>query len=173
MGLTFRQIAFVEHYLAGGELNATEAYRQAGFPSKNPTYMANRLLKRPNLRAYIEQRKKELRKEINLTPGEARYICATIAKSPLYQPHERMKAIEVWAKLTGAFAPERTEHVQIDVAALMRLSPAEQIEAFNRGWLESAPQGQLEAPLDVESVEKANKPAIVEVKTTDNDAESE
>ncbi|MEN6082925.1 terminase small subunit [Chromobacterium piscinae] len=69
--LTPRQQAFAEAYLGEAELNATEAYKFAGYKAANDNVAAvegARLLRNPKVAAYIAERRKELASRTDITP---------------------------------------------------------------------------------------------------------
>lgn len=67
-GLTIRERRFADYYLENPQ-NQAEAYRRAGYTGKGSTCKveACKLLKKPNLRAYIEMRQKEIQDKTTVT----------------------------------------------------------------------------------------------------------
>ncbi len=62
MALTYKQRAFVEHYLGDAQWNATEAARMAGYKGRRTTLavVGSNNLRKPNIRAHIRRRLEEM-----------------------------------------------------------------------------------------------------------------
>ncbi|MBL1225381.1 terminase small subunit [Enterococcus sp. BWR-S5] len=78
MSLNPRQRTFADEYIITG--NATQSAIKAGYSTKYTNTNANKLLQNTAIKAYIEQKTRELQIEKHLSMEEALSITASIAK---------------------------------------------------------------------------------------------
>ncbi len=98
-----KHIDFCEIYLANG-YNAAQAYK-AAYPHTDQTQSAYRLLKRDDVVAYLEQRRKELYEERLITAETVATELAKMAFSPntdeIFTYSHKLKALELIQKQFG------------------------------------------------------------------------
>ncbi len=107
--LNVRQERFCE-FISSGE-SQTEAYLKAGWKVTRLSARVNAsdLLTKPNIKARIAVLRAPQTKKAVLTKDRKREIMRDIAESSTQKTQDRLRAIEIDAKLAGDFAPERVE----------------------------------------------------------------
>lgn len=102
-----RQLRFCELIVGGA--SATSAYKQAGYVGKGNTAesTASKLLRNPKVQARIAELRKPITKKILMSKDRKREILLEIVTDPKTKQADRMRAIEIDAKLAGDFAPEQ------------------------------------------------------------------
>ena len=116
-GLTKRALDFVRLYR---EIrNGKEAAIKAGYSPRTAKQSATRLLKDQRVKDAIEREDQEVAAKANITATRALIHTAQIAYASLddsrVKVSEKLKALELILKCTGAFAPEAvdvTHHVE-------------------------------------------------------------
>lgn len=111
--LTARQQMFVEYYLQTGCRNSAEAIRHAGYTGNNPYVAASVMLRRPNVKKYLHQRKKHMMQEAGINAYNVLIEIATIAFSDireLYNADGTLKNIKDLSKGAAAVL----EAVEVD-----------------------------------------------------------
>lgn len=105
--LTVRQERFCEYIVAGE--SQTESYILAGWKvtRKSARVNASDLLTKPNIKAKIAELRAPQTKKALLTKERKREIMRDIAESPTQKTQDRLRAIEIDAKLAGDFAPDQ------------------------------------------------------------------
>lgn len=99
---------FVEE-LFRQSMNASAAYRQAGFKGKNADVHSARLMARADIRAEVKERQKEYRMQTDFTLTKALGILAEIASCKGNRNADRVAAVREWSRLTG-HSQERLKH---------------------------------------------------------------
>jgi len=107
--LNVRQQRFCEFIVAGE--SQTDAYLMAGWKvtRKSARVNASELLAKPNIKAHIADLRKPQTKKAILTKDRKRELMHEIAESKSEKTQDRLRAIELDAKLNGEFAPDRVE----------------------------------------------------------------
>lgn len=108
--LSIKQQKFCEHIVAG-ETNA-QAYRKAGYAvtnSNSAEACASRLLGKANIRSRIAELRKPQTHRAMMTRDRKRELLREIAENAAKKDVDRIRAIEVDAKLAGHFEPDRQE----------------------------------------------------------------
>ena len=125
--LTERQRRFAEEYLV--DLNRLRAYRVAYSSCKSDIAAkthASRILKSPEVAAYIRERREERREELRVQEDEILRELAAIAFSPLGTPgirlRDKLRALELLGKHLGMFEVKKDaldiEEQQAQIALL-------------------------------------------------------
>ena len=107
--LNIRQERFAELVASG--VPATTAYRQAGYTQDGriAEAHASRLVDNGGVKSRIsELRKPDTRKSV-LTLADKREFCREVVKKADAKMSDRLRALEIDAKLAGHFAPEKVE----------------------------------------------------------------
>lgn len=118
--LTVQQERFCE-FIAAGE-NQTEAWLKAGYKVSRSVARRNAAesLTKPDIKARIaELRKPQTRKAV-LTKDRKREMLLEIAESSREKTQDRLRALEIDAKLAGHFEPDRVE-VDVGEKTLMTI----------------------------------------------------
>lgn len=104
-----RQQRFCEFVVAGE--SGTDAYLQAGWKvtRKSARVNAAKLLATANIKAHIAVLRAPQTKKAILTKDRKRELMHEIAESKSEKTQDRLRAIELDAKLNGEFAPDRVE----------------------------------------------------------------
>ncbi|HLS00651.1 MAG TPA: terminase small subunit [Beutenbergiaceae bacterium] len=122
--LTDRQRAFCHHLITG--ITATEAARQAGYSHSYADREANRLVEKPQVAAYLEELRAEIKNDAIMTTEELQAWWSSITRGdPTPMTHsadgetmtintvpdlkDRLKASELLGKSKGAFV-DRVDH---------------------------------------------------------------
>jgi phage terminase small subunit len=107
--LNIRQERFAE-LVAGGE-NATRAYIKAGYKVSDTVAAVNgmKLLRKAQVKAHIAELRKPQTRKTLLTKERKRELLREMAESGGNKMQDRLRAIEIDAKLAGHFEPDRTE----------------------------------------------------------------
>lgn len=120
-GLTQKQRNFADAYLASG--HAGNSYRTAfevdGKKLKQSTCSTegSKLLKNPNVKNYLEDRRKELTKKAVMTADEILQEIASIAVDTTVRPSDRLKALELLGKNQAMFTDkvEQSGAMEIEI----------------------------------------------------------
>lgn len=99
--MTGKQQRFCDEYLI--DCNATRAAIAAGYSKQTAYSQGQRLLKNVETKNYIAQKQEERSKQSLLTFEERQRILAEIAKDPNSNKSDRIKALDVYNKMTGAY----------------------------------------------------------------------
>lgn len=118
-------VAFIENYLSNG-YNATQAYIDV-YKSKSSRPVAQKLsagvMKKPEVRAYIDMRSKEMFEDLNIT---AERIIEELAKvgfvpveSDKVAPQVKVQALDKLSKIYGLYEQKKEEapqeiHIRIE-----------------------------------------------------------
>lgn len=106
-----KQRKFIDCYLTTAHLNATQAAREAGYGS--PETLGPRLLGK--LRPLIAEQEQKLRESALMSPREVMEGLTTEAKSAESRPGDRIKALEILARIHGMLSEKL--QVSVDVPA--------------------------------------------------------
>lgn len=120
-----RQKAFVQYYIANG-YNGRRAAISAGYSKKTAAEMAHENLKKPHIRAFMEQTMKEMMDEVGATrkwrldllkrTADAAFMGQTNEKGlPDYEGV--VKTVQELNKMDGAYAPVKTQSEMTGVFA--------------------------------------------------------
>ncbi len=126
---------FAEKYLLLG--NGTQAALAAGYSEKGAASTAHKLLKRPDLSRYIEQRRVVIASqtdvEISAIVGALKVQverCMDITRPDLYNPAQANKALELLGRYKAMFTDQISVGVdQADWVERMKADIAKRIEA--------------------------------------------
>lgn len=99
--MTGKQQRFCDEYLI--DCNATRAAIAAGYSKQTAYSQGQRLLKNVEIKNYIAHQQEERSKQSLLTFEERQRILAEIAKDPNSNKSDRIKALDVYNKMTGAY----------------------------------------------------------------------
>lgn len=99
--MTGKQQRFCDEYLI--DCNATRAAIAAGYSKQTAYSQGQRLLKNVETKNYIAHQQEERSKRSLLTFEERQRILAEIAKDPNSNKSDRIKALDVYNKMTGAY----------------------------------------------------------------------
>lgn len=99
--MTGKQQRFCDEYLI--DCNATRAAIAAGYSKQTAYSQGQRLLKNVETKNYIAQKQEERSRQSLLTFEERQRILAEIAKDPNSNKSDRIKALDVYNKMTGAY----------------------------------------------------------------------
>jgi len=119
MKLTPKQQKFADYYIQTG--SASESYKRAGYKNyKSAGVEANKTLKNPNVKKYIQEKNKEMESERIADMQEVREMWSKILRSQIdgVEIKDILKASEYIAKTNGAFLDkvEVTEkHIIVDI----------------------------------------------------------
>ena len=105
--LTVRQERFCEFIIAGE--SQTESYLQAGWKvtRKSARVNASELLAKPNIKEKIAELRAPQTRKALLSKDRKREILQALAESASQKTQDRLRAIEIDAKLAGDFAPDQ------------------------------------------------------------------
>ena len=109
-GLTPKQSAFVDYYLANG-FNATQAAIKAGYSANTAEASASRLLRNVNVQILVSKVKQEIKTRCGYTQDmlvKELEIAQEMAKGT-ENPSAYIKATEVKARLLGLNEPEEKD----------------------------------------------------------------
>lgn len=99
--MTGKQQRFCDEYLI--DCNATRAAIAAGYSKQTAYSQGQRLLKNVEIKNYIAHQQEERSRQSLLTFEERQRILAEIAKDPNSNKSDRIKALDVYNKMTGAY----------------------------------------------------------------------
>lgn len=122
MAITEKQKLFVENYLANG-FNALEAYNTAfgGGQKSKPSYPYT-LLKKKEIKDYIDERRKEIYESLNIDAIRVMQEIAQIAFQPLDEKNTnanaKLKALELLSK-NLSLQTQKVENKDIITVQLM------------------------------------------------------
>ena len=107
--LNIRQQRFCE-FVACGDSQA-ESYLKAGFkvPRNDARKHASALMTKHDIKARVAELRKPQTRKLLLTKDRHRQLLMAVAESGTEKTQDRLRAIEIDAKLAGFFAPERVE----------------------------------------------------------------
>jgi phage terminase small subunit len=107
--LNVRQERFAE--LVAGGMTGTEAYIQAGYKVTEVVARTNaaRMLSNAGIKAKIAALRKPVTRKTMLSRDRKREILYQIAESSKEKAVDRIRAMEVDARIAGHFEPDRTE----------------------------------------------------------------
>lgn len=111
---TEKQLIFAEHYARHG--NASEAARQAGYSVQTCRQAGCRTLKIPHVAEKVRELRQKMTSEAILDGKRLRQLAAEFANSPSYKPADRMRAMDIAAKLDGLYAADRVEHTVTELS---------------------------------------------------------
>lgn len=116
--LTERQRRFVEEYMASG--NGADACRRAGYSEKVARVQAVENLAKPNIKAEIERRTREMSEDSE--DRRAKWISRLEALAiDAEKDADKLRAIEGLFKAEGWLAPEKSEVVALNGAFLAEI----------------------------------------------------
>jgi phage terminase small subunit len=100
--LTTAQERFTEEYLAS-PANAAEAARRAGYSTRRAKVTACELLKRPAVKARIEQGQAAIRAQRAVDRDQLTHQLLAVCRSPEAQPLEIVRAVRELGLLHGLY----------------------------------------------------------------------
>ena len=106
-----RQKKFAEYYAQSG--NATAAAISAGYSEKHLHTNVHKLLKYPNVVAYIKQLGAAGESERVMTAMQRKCLLSDIARSEKYAVNERLRAIDLLNKMTGEYITKIESSVNV------------------------------------------------------------
>ena len=114
-----RQKRFCDEYLK--DLNGTQAAIRAGYSAKTATVIANENLRKPYIKAYIEEKQKELADKNLITKEELikdlikiKTICSTPDDKGKIDSSGATKAIDILNKMIGGYEEDNKQKCNID-----------------------------------------------------------
>lgn len=114
--MTARQIRFVEEYILLKGRNQTEAAIRAGYSPKTAYSIASENMKKPEIREYLEKRKKELEEELRqamfFDAVEARAVMEKIMRDPSAKDNDKLTAARDFLDRAG-FGPVQRQEIQV------------------------------------------------------------
>lgn len=145
MKLTIKQKAFADYYIELG--NATEAAREAGYSKKTARFIGNENLTKPNIKAYIDERLKQIEEERIADAAEVMKYLTAVMRNEITEEvivvegsgegvskaknivkdisaRDRNKAAELLGKRYGLF----TDKLDVDVAIPVVISGEDELE---------------------------------------------
>ena len=118
--MTERQKRFVEELILLKGRNQTQAAINAGYSPKTAYSIASENMRKPEIRKYLEQRKKEiaeqLREELLYDAIEARDVMEKILKSPYSNDKDKLTAARDFLDRAGFSPVQRQEVTLMDSA---------------------------------------------------------
>ena len=101
--LTPRQKLFADHYIKNP--NASQAIIKAGYKVKHPNSQADKNLKKPHIKRYIEEKVNAIHSEDIADMKEIRAFWTNILRDPDANPKDQLKATEYLSRTQRAFDP--------------------------------------------------------------------
>lgn len=108
--MTDRQQKFAEYYAACG--NVTQAALKAGYSEKYAKSDACRILENPSVADYLRKLTGAARAERVLSAVERQEMLSVLAKDPVNEPKDRIRAIDVLNRMTGEYTVRLDATVQ-------------------------------------------------------------
>ena len=99
--LTVKQQKFCDYYLQTG--NATESAKKSGYSDKTAAVIGCEMLKKPNIKKYIEEEREKLHKENVATTDEILRFWSDILRCEEMPVNFRLKASEFLGKRFNLF----------------------------------------------------------------------
>lgn len=109
---------FVNYYLGEAAGNASEAARLAGYSAHTSGQIGSRLLKRPDVKAAIEDRQKALAERSGFTAEQVIQELASLAQAVPDKvfASDKIKALELLGKAHGMFKDQKDTSSRITVS---------------------------------------------------------
>lgn len=108
INVTDKQRKFCDEYLI--DLNATQAAIRAGYSEKTANRIASQNLSKLDIQKYISERQKEVQERANIKQdeiiNELKKIGYTDIDFDLIKPADKIKALEIMARMLGLDKPE-------------------------------------------------------------------
>ena len=116
-----RHEAFCQAFVTSG--NASAAYRESGANGKNADVQAAKLVVRGSIRERIAELKAEAGAKAEFTRASMQAFLAKVIRGESGQMRDRLRAVELLAKMCGWNEPEKQEHGASDelTELLMRI----------------------------------------------------
>ena len=108
MELNDRQRAFCDNLLSG--CSQAEAYRKAGYNSKNPEKEASKLVLTPDVSRFLADMRGKIAEKSGFTRERAMELLKQIAEDGGQLGSARVSAITQAAKMCGWNEPDKQEH---------------------------------------------------------------
>ncbi len=101
--MTNRQLVFCKNYLAGA--SKEQAALEAGYSQKNATAAANRLLREPQIKQYLEEQRPQFTKSIAGSEEILQYLTNILrSNNKEVTVRDKMKAAELLGKNRSLFS---------------------------------------------------------------------
>jgi len=102
-----RHEAFCQAFVTSG--NASAAYRESGGNGRNADVMANQLMRTNGIADRITELKAEAAAKAEFTRASMLAFLASVIRDESGQMRDRLRAVELLAKMLGCNAPEKHE----------------------------------------------------------------
>lgn len=99
--MTKKQQLFIQHYLS--TQNATKSAIMAGYSVKSAYSIANKLLKKAEIKNFVEQQMNKRTNELIATRSEREQLLTEFMRDSELDTKHRLRAIELLSKLQGDF----------------------------------------------------------------------
>lgn len=99
--MTKKQVLFIQHFLS--TQNATKSAIMAGYSVKSAYSIGAELLRKPEIKKYIEQQMNERTNELIASRAEREQLLTAIMRNTDESTKNRLRAIELLSKLQGDF----------------------------------------------------------------------
>lgn len=99
--MTKKQVLFIQHFLS--TQNATKSAIMAGYSVKSAYSIGAELLRKPEIKKYIEQQMNERTNELIASRAEREQLLTAIMRDTNESTKNRLRAIELLSKLQGDF----------------------------------------------------------------------
>lgn len=99
--MTKKQVLFIQHFLS--TQNATKSAIMAGYSVKSAYSIGAELLRKPEIKKYIEQQMNERTNELIASRAEREQLLTAIMRDTDESTKNRLRAIELLSKLQGDF----------------------------------------------------------------------
>jgi|LGOV01.1.fsa_nt_gb phage terminase small subunit len=118
-----RQTKFCQFYAKSG--NATQAYREAGYKSKNPKAdeaNASRLIRNDKVALYLKELSQKSESKAIASIQEIKEFWTKVLQSDEEEMPHRLKASELMVKVEGGFI-DKVEHSGAIVKRIININP--------------------------------------------------
>ena len=99
--MTKKQVLFIQHYLS--TQNATKSAIMAGYSVKSAYSIGAELLRKPEIKNYIEQQMNERTNSLIADRTEREKLLTSIMRDDTEDTKQRLKACELLSRLQGDF----------------------------------------------------------------------
>lgn len=108
--MTKKQVLFIQHYLS--TQNATKSAIMAGYSVKSAYSIGAELLRKPEIKNYIEQQMNERTNSLIADRTEREKFLTVIMRDDTEDTKQRLKACELLSRLQGDFIVKSTVEVK-------------------------------------------------------------
>ncbi len=108
--MTKKQVLFIQHYLS--TQNATKSAIMAGYSVKSAYSIGAELLRKPEIKNYIEQQINERTNSLIADRTEREKFLTVIMRDDTEDTKQRLKACELLSRLQGDFIVKSTVEVK-------------------------------------------------------------